>query len=62
MFCVRVCDTFNVFVCLCVWYCLVCLRMSVIVVFRCCVCVCVVCEDCVMLYGVLLERCLCLCL
>ena len=61
MFCVIVCDilfVFGVFVCVVlsgvfayVCECGVCgLRM----------CLCVVCEDCVMLYGVLFEWCLCL--
>ena len=59
--CVLVCDIFNAFVCLCV-------VLSGVFAYVCeygiCVlrvCLCVVCEDCVILYGVLLlEWCLCL--
>ena len=58
MVCVLVCDVLNVFMCV---------VLSGVFVYTCdCdVCMlrmglCAVCEDCVMLYGVLLEWCLCL--
>ena len=55
---VLVCDMFNVFMCLV-------LSGVFVYVCDCGVCklrtgLCAVCEDCVMLYGVLLEWCLCL--
>ena len=60
MLCVLACDMFNVFVCLCV-------VLSGVFVYVCdcglrglLMCLCVVCEDCVMLHVVmLLEWCLC---
>ena len=54
MSCVLVCDIFNVFVCLCVVLSGVC-----VCVCACGVCVllvCAACENCVMLYGVLLSE------